>query len=69
MNALEKLRAAPPEVRAVALSMLDELSGPMSPRELDRAFADAGMSRAQARRATSALKHLNIIAVAPCPTP
>lgn len=67
--AANKLRAASPEVRTATVALLDELSRPLTPRELDKAFAASGLTRAQSRRATLALKHLDIIAMAPWPGP
>ncbi len=65
MTRLDKVITAPPAIRDAALAMLDEISAPLSPRRLDQAFQGTGMSRSQARRATLALKHLDIIAVVP----
>lgn len=65
MTAIERLQAAPPDVRAAALEMLDEISEPLTARQLDRAFQNVGFSRAQARRFTLALKLLSVIAVVP----
>lgn len=62
---LQKLRALPPHVRAPALEVLDQLTAPMGPRQLDRAFQDAGFTRTEARRFTLALKHLSVIAITP----
>lgn len=63
MSPLQKLRALPPHVRAPALEVLDQLTIPLSPRDLDRAFQDAGFSRGEARKFTVALKHLRVIAM------
>jgi hypothetical protein len=63
MTAQDRLRAATPEVRNMVLTMLDELSSPMPPRELDRAFQDEGFTRAQARKMTLALKHFYVVAL------
>ncbi len=65
MTPLQKLRALPPHVRAPALEALDEISAPLGPRELDRAFQNVGFSRGDARKFTLALKHLNVIAITP----
>lgn len=64
MTAQDRLRAASPDVRNLVLELLDEISAPMAPRELDRAFQDEGFSRAQARKMTLALKHLYVVALA-----
>lgn len=63
MTPLDKLKAAPPAVRAAALQLLDEVSSPLNPRELDRAFQDEGFTRSEARRMTRSLKHLHVVAV------
>lgn len=65
MTPLEKLRALPPHVRAPALELLDQLTKPLDPRTMDRAFQDVGFSRGEARRFTLALKRLDVIAVVP----
>jgi len=63
MTALEKLKAAPPEVREATLALMDELSAPMTPREIERALCRAGMSRSRARPIVKVLKHLPIVAI------
>lgn len=63
MTRLEKLRAASPEVRTAVLALLDELSRPMSPRELEKALCGSGMSRSKARPIVNVLKHLPIVAI------
>lgn len=63
MTALDKLRAAPPEVREAALALMDEISRPLTVRELDNAFRDKGFTRSQRRKFVRALNHLPIIAV------
>jgi hypothetical protein len=63
MTTLEKLRAAPPEVRAALLELLDELSAPMHPSEIERALCRAGMSRSKARPIVNVLKQLPIVAI------
>ena len=65
MNAIEQLKAAPPEVRAVALALLDQASRPMTVRELDHAFAREGFTRKERRPMIRALKHFAIIALGP----
>jgi hypothetical protein len=66
MTALDKLLAAPPDVRTAALALLDEVSAPINARELDRAFqTEGGFSRREARRLTLALKHLYVVALVP----
>lgn len=63
MTRLEKLQAAPPEVREAVLELLDELSRPMTARELERALQDAGFTRSQAKPVVMVLKHLPIVAI------
>lgn len=64
MTAQDRLKAASPEVRHLVLELLDELSAPMAPRALDRAFQDEGFSRSQARKMTLALKYFYVVALA-----
>jgi hypothetical protein len=59
----EMLQHLPPESRLAVTQVLDEISRPLSPRELDEAFRRVGFSRAQRKACTFALKGLDIIAV------
>ncbi len=64
MTRAEKLLAeARPEVRAVALKLLDEVSAPMHPRQIERALCDKGFTRSKARPIVNVLKRLPIIAI------
>lgn len=63
MTARERLAAAPPEVRAHVLAMLDEISAPLHPRTIERVLCEAGFSRSKARPIVNALKVLPIIAI------
>jgi DNA-binding IclR family transcriptional regulator len=63
MIALEKLEAASPQVRAAVLELLDQLSAPMHPSEIERALCRAGMSRSKARPIVNVLKQLPIVAI------
>jgi hypothetical protein len=63
MTRLEKLKSASPEVRATVLELLDELSAPMHPREIERALCGSGMSRSKAKPIVNVLKHLPIVAI------
>lgn len=63
MTALDKLRAASPEVRDLALELLDEVSRPMTVRELDYALAAEGFTRSERRPMVRALKRLDIVAL------
>ncbi|MBA4308495.1 MAG: hypothetical protein C0429_17345 [Sphingopyxis sp.] len=65
MNArIDKLKSAAPEVREAALSLLDEISAPMTARELDKALLPY-VSRSLRRDTVKALKYLHIIAIVP----
>ncbi len=63
MTRYDKLRAPSPEVRAAALEILDEISAPMSPRELEVALCRAGFTRSKARPIVNVLKRLPVIAL------
>lgn len=63
MSGLASLLAAPPEVRAAALALLDELSEPLAARSLERALQDGGLTRSAARRAMHALRHVEVVAL------
>lgn len=65
MSGLASLLAAPAEVRAAALALLDDVSEPLSPRRLERALQDGGLTRSAARRAMHALRHVEVIALVP----
>jgi hypothetical protein len=56
--------AEPFKVRRRVVELLDELSAPLTARELDRALTASGQfTRSQRRQLVKALKHLPIIAV------
>jgi DNA-binding IclR family transcriptional regulator len=59
----QRLRDLPAHVRAPALEILDQLTQPLSPRALDRAIQDEGLSRSEARRITKILKRLQVVAL------
>ncbi len=61
MTAIEKLDAAPLKVRAAALELLDEVSRPMHPREIEQALCRNGFTRSAARPIVNILKNLPII--------
>ena len=50
-------------MRRRVLELLDEMSAPMHPREIERALEGAGYSYREARKLTAALKKLPIIAI------
>jgi len=60
---IRKLTAAPPMIRNLTLDLLDEISRPLTARELDRAFMHVGFTRSEARRFVKALKRCQVIAV------
>lgn len=51
------------KTRQRVLELLDEISAPMTARELERALCRAGFSRSEARPIVRALKVLPIIAI------
>ena len=51
------------KVRQRVLELLDEMSAPLHPRELEQALCRAGFTRSQARPIVKALKVLPIIAI------
>lgn len=64
MNADEALRAAPANVRSAALALLDEVSAPLTERQLATAFRAQGYRRSEARKLARGLRNLDIIAIA-----
>ena len=65
MSARASLIAAPVDVRAAALALLDEMSAPLAPRDLERALQAGGLTRTQARRAMHALRSVHVVALVP----
>lgn len=65
MSGLASLLAAPPEVRAAALALLDEMSEPLAPRQLEKTLQAGGLTRKAARQAMHALRHVELIALVP----
>lgn len=65
MGVQEKIDALPGDAKELLLEALDELSRPLTIRELDLAFAKTGVSRSVRRKTYQALKGVNIIAVFP----
>ena len=59
----DRLQAEPPRVRVHVLALLDEMSAPMHPRQIEHALRDAGLTRSEARRLIWALKGIDIIAI------
>jgi hypothetical protein len=67
MNArTEKLEKAPKAVRTAALALLDEISAPMTAREIDDALLKY-LGGSDRRFAVNVLKHMHIIAILPGP--
>ena len=65
MKALDALKTAPPDVRDAALAVLDQVSAPLSERQLASAFRANGVGLLDAKRMARALRKFDIIAVAP----
>jgi hypothetical protein len=66
MSPPDRLAALPANARAAALQALDEISRPLDVRDLDVAFARAGISRSQRRPAIRAiLAAFELIALEP----
>jgi len=65
MEALDALETAPPAVRAAAFALLDQVSAPLTERQLAGAFRAHGIGLLDAKRMARALRKLDIIAVAP----
>lgn len=60
----DRLEAEPHRVRAHVMALLDEMSAPMTARQIEEALIDAGgWTRAERRRIVNALKVLPIIAI------
>ena len=58
-----RLQGEPYKVRKRVIELLDEMSAPLHPREIERALCRAGFTRSQARPIVKALKVLPIIAI------
>ncbi len=65
MKALGVLETATPKVRAAALAVLDQVSAPLTERQLASAFRAHGIRLLDVKRMVRALRKLNIVAVAP----
>lgn len=63
LSAGNRLEGENHKVRTRVLELLDEMSAPMHPREIERALCRAGFPRSEARRIVMALKELPIIAI------
>ena len=59
----DRLQAEPYQVRRRVLELLDEMSAPMSPREIERALRQSRFWARDAKTLTAALKSLPIIAI------
>ena len=59
----DKLESESHRVRTRVLELLDEMSAPMHPREIERALCRAGYTRSQARPLVKVLKALPIVAI------
>lgn len=58
-----RLEGQPPEVRRLVLELLDEMTSPLHPSEIEAALFEAGFSRGERRRMVQVLKRLPIIAI------
>lgn len=63
LSAGDQLMAQPHHVRRLVLNLLDQMSAPLHPREIERALCRAGYTRSQAKPLVRALKVLPIIAI------
>lgn len=63
MTALDTLNDATPAVRAESLRLLDEISRPMTVREIEKALQAAGNSRSWSKRMANQLRGIAIIAI------
>lgn len=62
----DRLQAEPHTVRKRVLELLDEMTAPMTAREIEAALIVTGeWSRAERRRIVKALKVLPIVAISP----
>jgi hypothetical protein len=61
----DRIRETPRPSRQAALAMLDDLTAPVSPRTIDRALQDEGLTRSEARKLTKVLKRFHVIALTP----
>lgn len=59
----DRLQAEPHRVRQRVLELLDQMSAPMHPRDIEIALCSAGFTRSQARPIVMVLKRLTIIAI------
>jgi hypothetical protein len=64
MSAGDRLMAAPHNVRRHVLDLLDQMTAPMHPREIERALAATGeFPRSERRKIVLVLKRLPIVAI------
>lgn len=64
LSAGDKLEAAPHHVRKQVLALLDEMSAPMTARQIEHALQNVGgLTRSERRKVIQALKRLPIIAI------
>lgn len=64
LSAGDRLEAEPRRVRAHVLALLDEMTAPMTARQIEGALIEAGgWTRAERRRIVKALKVLPIVAI------
>lgn len=58
-----RLDGQPPHVRQLVLELLDEMTSPLHPSEIEGALHRAGFTRSERRRMVQVLKRLPIIAI------
>ncbi|SEL56687.1 hypothetical protein SAMN05216382_2174 [Sphingomonas palmae] len=63
MTAFDALHAAPADVRAAALGLLDAVSAPLTERQLVTALRKGGLGVLEARRVARSLRKVDLIAV------
>lgn len=64
LSAGDKLEAAPHKVRTQVLDLLDQMSAPLTRRQIEDALLEVGgFSRSERRRIAQALKVLPIVAI------
>lgn len=60
---IARLNGQTPHVRQLVLELLDEMTTPLHPSEIEGALHQAGFSRSERRRMVQVLKRLPIIAM------
>jgi repressor of nif and glnA expression len=63
VSVVDRFDAWTPEAKAAALEVLDDMSRPLSAREIERALRQHGVAKSRATLFAASLRKLNIIAV------